>query len=131
VIAVEASDTVTDATGGRPTVTVAVPPLPSLVAVIVAAPTVTAVTSPIEDTVATEGLLVHHAVTRPERTLPLASSAVAVAVVVSPITSEDFPKSTATLATGVGPVAPPPPPQLIAAKHNAIAARLTLTAVSR
>src|SRR5258706_7590272 len=48
-----ASETVTAATGANPTVIVAVPLLPSLVAVICAVPVPTAVTSPVADTVAT------------------------------------------------------------------------------
>src|SRR5437867_836294 len=65
--------TVTDATGTLDTVTAAVPLCPSLVAVIVAAPTAIPVTSPLADTVATALLLVLQLTARPPSTLPLAS----------------------------------------------------------
>src|SRR6266404_6587698 len=55
---------------------------------------------------------------RPERTVPLASLVVAVALVVSPSSMEDFASATSTLATGTGPVPPPPPPQAIAAREQ-------------
>ena len=60
------------------TVTAAVPPCPSLVAVIVAAPTAPPVTNPLPFAVATVALLVAHVTTRPESAFPLASLGVAV-----------------------------------------------------
>src|SRR6267378_1967304 len=62
---------------------------------------------------------------RPERTDPLASLVVAVALVVSPSTIEDFPSATSTLATGTGPVPPPPPPPQATAAREQTAAALT------
>jgi hypothetical protein len=63
-------DTSTVDTGTGVTVMSAVPLLPSLVAVIFAVPTVTAVTSPLADTVATLGLSLAYVIGRPESTLP-------------------------------------------------------------
>src|SRR5947207_618883 len=57
--------TVSDATGTVVTVTAAVPLLPSLVAVIVAAPGATLVTSPVPLTVATAGVLLAQVTGRP------------------------------------------------------------------
>jgi len=64
---------VTEATGTLDTVTAAVPLCPSLVAVIVAAPTATPVTSPEADTVAIAVFELAQAITRPLSTLPAAS----------------------------------------------------------
>jgi hypothetical protein len=64
-------ETVTLPTGINVTVTEAVPDLPSLVAVIVAVPPPTAVTVPVDDTVATALLLVVQTMVRPVRTAPL------------------------------------------------------------
>src|SRR5919198_174677 len=74
----EAGVTVTDATGTMLTVMVAVPLLPSLVAVIVADPAATAVTRPLADTVAMPKALVVHVTARPVNTLPAESFVVAV-----------------------------------------------------
>jgi len=74
----EDGETVTAATGTTMTVIAAVPLFPSLVAVIVADPTATAVTRPLADTVATAGALLDHAMLRPARTLPAESLVVAV-----------------------------------------------------
>jgi len=63
--------------GGAVTVTAAVPVLVSLVAVIVALPTATAVTSPDEETVLTALLLELQLTVRPVRTLLFASRVVA------------------------------------------------------
>src|SRR5947207_1401281 len=60
------------------TVTPEVPLLPSDVAVMVAEPAVTPLTSPLPPTVATDVLLLDHVTTRPVSTLPLASFRVAV-----------------------------------------------------
>jgi len=74
----DAGLTLTDATGDNVTLTAAVPLFPSLVAVIVADPAVTPVTSPLPFTVATGVLLLTHVTTRPESGLPFASLGVAV-----------------------------------------------------
>src|SRR2546428_362119 len=58
--------TATDATGTLATVTLAAPLCPSHVAVIVAAPNPTAVTSPLPPTVATAALLLAHVTNRPD-----------------------------------------------------------------
>lgn len=71
--------------GGVGTVTVAVPNLPSLVAVIVAVPGATPVTTPAVVTVATPALDVDHVITRPESGFPLASSVAADSVADAPI----------------------------------------------
>src|SRR2546422_1032864 len=69
--------TVSDATGTFETVIVAIPPFPSLVAVIVAVPAATPVTSPAADTVATDVALVAHVTTRPDSGFPAGSGGVA------------------------------------------------------
>jgi hypothetical protein len=63
-------DTATLPTGGTRTFTVAEPNFPSLVAVIVAVPGVPPVTTPVDDTVATEVLLDDHVTTRSVTTVP-------------------------------------------------------------
>ena len=73
-------ETVTVATGAAATFTVAVPVLPSLVAVTVAEPGATAVTVPLGATVATAVLPELHVTTRPVSTLFDASRVVAVSV---------------------------------------------------
>jgi hypothetical protein len=118
----EASDTTTVATGGRMTLTAAHALCPSLSAMMRADPALTAVTNPVDDTVATLGLSDDHVMARPVRALPLASLRVAVAVVVPPTTTDDCARPTAMVATGGGPVTPPPP-QPNAARHSAIAVR--------
>jgi len=116
-----ARDTVTLATGGIVTVSVAEPLAPSLVAVMRAAPAPTAVTTPPNETVATAELSDDQPMVRPVRPLPPASFRVATAVVVPPTTIVGWPRTTETLATAGGPATPPPPPQPNAAKHNTIA----------
>ena len=74
----------TAATGITATVTEDVPFCPSLVAVIVAAPTATPATSPLGLTVAAAGLLDPHVTTRPDSTPPLASLGVPVSCTVCP-----------------------------------------------
>jgi hypothetical protein len=64
-------ETATLPTGISVTVIVDVPDLPSLVAVIVAVPPPTAVTVPLDDTVATAPLLVVQTTVRPVSTAPL------------------------------------------------------------
>src|SRR6266508_402036 len=77
------------------TVIAAVPVCPSLVAVMVTGPpAVTPVTSPLDETVAMDALLVVHVTVRPVSTFPAASCVVAVSCTVAP---------TAT-ATGAGAV---------------------------
>jgi hypothetical protein len=68
--------------GGVVTVSVALPVLVSLVAVIVADPAATAVTNPLDETVAIPVLLLDQVTTRPVSTLLLASRVTAVACVV-------------------------------------------------
>src|SRR5438094_323382 len=92
--------TVTDATGTVVTVTVAVPLCPSLVAVIVAAPAVTPVTTPLPLTVATAVLLLPQLTGRPDNGLPLASFGVAVSCTVWPTGTDAVLGLTVTDATG-------------------------------
>jgi len=92
--------TVTDATGTTATVTTAVPPCPSLVAVMVAKPAAAPVTSPFAFTVATAALLVTHVTTRPESGKPLASCGVAVSCATCPTGTFAVAGLTATEATG-------------------------------
>jgi hypothetical protein len=108
--AIVAEDGVTDtlATGARSvpcdavTVTVEVPVLPSLVAVMVTVPTATPVTTPLEDTVAFVGSLDVQVTTRPVRTFPPASFVVAVRGVVAPTATLAVVGATVTVATGGG-----------------------------
>jgi hypothetical protein len=80
IIGVLGVESVTEATGAAVTVTDALPVLPSLVAAMLAAPGLTAVTSPaVADTVATAVLSEIQLMLRPVRVRPLASSRVAVA----------------------------------------------------
>ena len=65
-----AGDTTTLPTGGTRTFTETDPDFPSLVAVIVAPPGVPPVTTPVDDTVATEVLLDDHVTTRSVTTVP-------------------------------------------------------------
>jgi len=94
--------TVTDATGAWVTVMVALPVLPSLVALMLAVPTVTAVTTPCAETVATAVLLELHVTARPVRTLLFASRVVAVACDVPTAVIELGVSATVTDATGTG-----------------------------
>src|ERR1019366_9134556 len=94
--------TVTVATGIGLTVMVAVPVFVSLVAVIVAVPGATAVTSPLVLTVALVASDVPHVTVRPESVLPLASSVVAVSCCVAPMTNVAVAGVTVTVATGIG-----------------------------
>jgi len=99
------------------TVTVAVPVLPSLVAVIVAAPAATADTRPLALTVATDALLVVQITTRPDSGLPPASFAVAVSCTVCPTCALAVAGLTVTDATGTRVTviaAPPACPSLVA-----------------
>src|SRR5437879_2500665 len=80
----DAGLTVTVATGTFETDTVAVPLCPSLVAVMVAEPVVTPVTSPLPLTVATDPLLLVQTIERPVSTFPDASLVVAPSCTVWP-----------------------------------------------
>jgi len=91
---------VTEATGTVDTVTAAVPLRPSLVAVIVAAPTATPVTSPVAGTVAIATFELAQAITRPLSTLPAASLGVAVSCTVPPTYMLGTVGLTVTDATG-------------------------------
>src|SRR5881628_2378527 len=92
--------TVTDATGTLVTVIAAVPLLLSLVAVIVADPAATPLTSPLPLTVATAVLPLAHVTTRPESELPPASLGVAVSCWVCPGCRLTVAGLTVTDATG-------------------------------
>src|SRR5438874_10983536 len=85
---------------GVVTVTPDVPLLPSDVAVMVAEPAVTPLTSPLPLTVATAVLLLAHVITRPDNGLPLASFGVAVSCTVSPTATLAGDGVTVTEATG-------------------------------
>lgn len=91
---------VTVATGASETATVALALIPSLVAVIVALPAPTAVTTPLADTVAIDGALDVHVTTRPDNTVPVASEVTAEIVVVMPTTRVALVGVTTTDATG-------------------------------
>src|SRR5207247_1159253 len=95
-----AGATVTDATGTTLTVTAAVPFLPSLVAVMVADPAATPVTSTVPLTVATAVLPLAHVTTRPVSVAPLASLGVAVSCPVCPTGMLAVAGVTVTDATG-------------------------------
>ena len=92
--------TATEATDGAETVTLAVPVLPSLVAVIVAEPVATAVTRPLLDTFATDALDEDQVIVRPPNAVPVESRGVAVNVIVSPVTSAAVVGLIDTVATG-------------------------------
>src|SRR6266487_1311226 len=95
-----AGATVTDATGTTVTVIADVPVLPSLVAVIVADPAPTAVTSPLADAVATAGALLDQVTIRPVSTVPAESLVVAVSCTVAPALRLFDAGDTVTVATG-------------------------------
>lgn len=92
--------TVTEATGGAETVTATVPVFPSLVAVMVADPTVTAVTRPALDTFATDVFDDDQVIVRPPNAVPVESRGVAVIVSVSPVTMDAVVGFIDTVATG-------------------------------
>ena len=96
----EAGLTLTDATGTVLTVTAEVPVWPSLVAVTVAAPAATPVTSPPLFTLATAASLVDQFTTRPDSGFPLASCGVAVSCTPAPISTLTTAGVTSTEATG-------------------------------
>jgi len=94
--------TVTLPTAVLVAVTVELPLLPSLVAVIVAEPAATPVTTPVVETVAIDVLLDDHVTTRSVTTTPFASFTVAERVVVWPTVTDAVGGDTVTLPTGVG-----------------------------
>jgi hypothetical protein len=133
--------TVTDATGTVLTVIVAVPLCPSLVAVRVAEPAATPVTTPLPLTVATAALLLVQVITRPLSGLPLASFGVAVSATVCPTVTLAVAGLTVTDATGAAgtlttvTLAVPARPSLVAVRVAApadmpVATPLALTAVT-
>ena len=83
----------------------AVPLWPSLVAVIVAEPAATAVTTPLARTVATAGASLAHVTERPVSVSPRASLSVAVSCGVAPTVRLSLAGATVTEATGAGPAA--------------------------
>jgi hypothetical protein len=97
-----AGATVTLPTAVCVAVTVELPLLPSLVAVIVAEPGATPVTTPVVETVAMAVLLDDHATARSVTTTPFASLTVAVRVVVWPTVTVAVGGDTVTLPTGDG-----------------------------
>ncbi len=96
----DAGLTLTEATGTLVTVTLAVPVLPSLVAVIVPVPAATPVTKPVAATVITALLLLVQVTARPFSTLPAGSVATAASWRVAPACTLDVAGLTATEATG-------------------------------
>ena len=94
--------TLTDATAAALTLTLAVPVFPPLVAVIVADPAATAVTSPLVLTVTALLLLLDQVTDRPASTFPLASLSVALSCAVPPTVRLVDAGDTATVATGAG-----------------------------
>src|SRR5205807_6079780 len=92
--------TTTDATGTVDTVPAAVPLCPSLVAVIVTAPTAPPVTSPVADTVAMAVFELVHATARPVNTFPAASLVTPLSCCVAPTDTVADAGLTATEATG-------------------------------
>lgn len=89
-------------TGTSCTVIAAVPVFPSDVAVMVVLPTATPVTTPPDETVATEALLVDQVMAAPVTTTPFASRAVATSVVVAPTFRVTVVGATVTEFTGPG-----------------------------
>src|SRR5439155_7614044 len=95
--------TSTEATGASVTLTVAVPLLPSLVAVIVTGPPAAfPVTSPVASTLATAALPLSQVIVRPVSGLPFASFGVAVSCAVPATGMLDDGGVTVTDATGMG-----------------------------
>src|SRR5713226_9237078 len=87
--------------GACVTVMVALPLLPSEVAVIVAEPTATPVTRPLASTLATVGVPLAHVTTRPESGAPVASCGVAVSCSVPPTETDPVAGLTTTDDTGM------------------------------
>src|SRR5205823_6078796 len=122
--------TATDATGAAVTLISAVPLWPSLVAVIVAEPAATLVTSPLAFTVATAGVLLAHVTTRPDSGLSLTSLGVAASCTVWPACIVADPGVTPTDATGPLATATAAVP-LLPSDVAVIVAEPTATAVAR
>jgi hypothetical protein len=101
-IGVVGAESVTAAIGTRVTVIVALPLLPSLVAMTLALPADTAVITPVPETVTTAGSLELQLTARPLNTPPFASSVVAVACAVPAAVREFEESATLTDATGIG-----------------------------
>src|SRR5207245_1360139 len=116
--------TSTDTTGMLVTVIDDVPLLPSLVAVIVAEPGVTAVTRPLPFTVATDVLLLDQETARPESAAPFAACGVAVSWTVSPAWTVAVAGVTSTDATAAG------GPIGVVARSHAPTAAATVSAAS-
>jgi len=95
-------ETVIDPTGTCDTKMVAVPDFPSLVAVIVAVPGATPVTTPAVETVAIAAELVLHVTIRPVSVLLFASFVTATNGCVAPTRTLADSGLTATVATGTG-----------------------------
>jgi hypothetical protein len=126
----EARDTATLATGTTVTVTVADPPLPSLVAVMVLVPAARAVTRPAALIDATLVVPDVQTIDRPVRTLLFASLRMAVAWVVPPTVSDGEAIDTVIVATGARAtvtVAEPVLPSLVAVMVLVPAARAVTT----
>src|SRR6266704_3126203 len=98
----DAGVTVTEATGRCTTVMAELPLFPSLVAVIVAEPAVTPVTSPVPFTLAAEVLLPDQVIDRPVRMLPCSSFSVVLGCSVWPSMTLAGPGVSVTVATGAG-----------------------------
>src|SRR5437868_1837812 len=96
----DAGVTATEATETGVTLTDDVPLCPSLVAVMVADPVATAVTTPLPLTRAIVVSLLDHVTARPDKTLPLASLRVAVSCAVCPTDTVADDGVTVTEATG-------------------------------
>lgn len=94
--------TVTDATGTGATVMVAEAVFPSLVAAMVTVPGATAVTRPVDATVATDVLEDAHVTWRPVSVAPALSRAVAVSCLVCETSTVADDGDTTTVATGTG-----------------------------
>jgi hypothetical protein len=117
LIELAASETLTAETGTGVTVISDVALFPSLNAVIVALPDVTAVTSPVDDTVATEVLFEDHVTSLPVSALFPASRMSGDSCRVPPTTTLAADGATVTDATGIGvtvTVATPLVPSLVA-----------------
>src|SRR5205085_11739861 len=98
------------AAGNGVTVMIDVPETPSLVAVTVAVPEVSVVTSPLASTAATAALSVDQATALPVSKFPTASDVVAVNCCVAPTVTLTDEGVTATAATGAGAAATTKPP---------------------
>ena len=102
VLTTARSLTVPGSTAARVTVSAAVPLTPSLVAVIVAVPAPTPVTSPLVLTVPTPAALDAQATVRPDSTVPLASFSVALSCSDCPTVTFGDAGLTTTVATAAG-----------------------------